>query len=238
MDTLSITKKTALTGSCILAGLLVFSLTAFAQESVSTSSNSAAPRAATSSEETRDRQELRETSLETRQENTATRTEAVEERQADRAERVMERQDLRQVRQVALQAVRQERVLNLSANISNRMEAAIERLYSIIERLEGRIAKIRENGMDTRAAETRLREAAQLLAEAKTALNDIDNQVYMATTSTEPQAKWHTVRETYLEAGRLIRASHQALRDTVALLKTAPRETAAGTVSTSSTITQ
>ena len=165
-----------------------------------------------------------------RQENTEERTEAIQAR-------VSERQDLRNVRQAALESAKQERVLRLAANISNRMEAAISRLYTIIGRFEQRISKLKEVGVNTSVAEAKLREAAQLLAEAQIALQNIDSQVYGATTSTEPQAGWQTVRETYLKAGEQIRASHSALRETLALLKSVMTEGITPVTTDSSTTT-
>ena len=135
-----------------------------------------------------------------------------------------QRQELREEKKAALREIIQQRIINLSANMSNRMEAAIERFYNIIGRLETRIEKLKQSGVDTASAAAKLREASQLLAEAKTKLNNIDGLVYSATTSTQPKSDWKVVRETYQEAGRLIRASHQALRETVALLKTAVSE--------------
>lgn len=131
------------------------------------------------------------------------------------------RQELRTERQAVLRAELQQRVLNLSANISNRMEAAISRIFNIIDRLEIRITKLREAGINTTASESKLREASQLLAEARQTLSSIDESVYDATTSTEPQNRWQEVRQIYQTAGSQIRQSHQALRDCVALLKTA-----------------
>jgi hypothetical protein len=164
------------------------------------------------------RQEERGVNTQVRQE---VRAAAVEERQANQQDKVTERQDLREVRQIALQQIRQERVINLSANISNRMEAAMERMYNIIVRLEQRVLKLKQAGVRTSDAEIKIRESSQLLAEAKVKLNNIDAEVFAATTSNEPQAKWHSVREIYLEVGRLIRASHQALREAISLLKVA-----------------
>lgn len=134
------------------------------------------------------------------------------------------RQELKEEKKSALREIIQQRIINLSANISNRMEAVIERFYNIIERLETRIEKLKQTDVNTASAAAKLREAAQLIAEAKTKLNNIDNLVYSATTSTQPESDWKVVRETYQEAGRLIRASHQALRETVALLKTSVSE--------------
>lgn len=142
-----------------------------------------------------------------------------EERQAALEERVETRQAVRADRQAALSEIRQQRILNLSANISNRMDAAVARLFSVIERLETRIVKMQQTGFDTTAAETKLREAAEQVASARALLSNIDTLVYNATTSEQPLTNWQEVRTTYQEVARLIRASHQSLRETIALLK-------------------
>jgi hypothetical protein len=186
----------------LLLTLLAASHVALAQEATTSTSTSPTrePRALLQAEE--------------RQASTTERREAIAENQA-------ERQAVRSEKQAALSAERQQRVLNLSANLSNRLEAAIARLYSITERFEARISKLKAAGVDTAAAEVELRAAAEHLAKAKTTLSTIDAQVQEATTSTEPQNRWLTVREIYTTAGASIRASHQSLRTTVSLLKTA-----------------
>ncbi len=80
------------------------------------------------------------------------------------------RQDRQKEQQVTLSEIRQQRILNLSANISNRIESAIGRLFNIIDRLESRIEKIKQTGVNTEPAELKLREAAHLLAEARAKL--------------------------------------------------------------------
>lgn len=178
---------------------------------------------------------IRQVSPEERAENREAR---LDERQASTSERILEKQTLRAERQAALQEVRQKRVLNLGANISNRMEAAIARFYDIVARFEQRITKLKAAGVDTAAAETKIREASQALAEARAILSDIDTLVYDATTSTEPQSNWAVVRITYQEAGQRIRASHQALREAISLLKIAvdrPNTPIAISTSTAST---
>lgn len=174
-----------------------------------------------------ERDERRETILE----NQAERAEAIEaraasssERQAAQEERQAERAEVREERRGALAAFRQERVINLAANISNRMDAATERLYNIIGRLETRIEKLRVAGYDTAAAEARLKEASATLAEAKTALSDIDTLVYGATTGDQPQTAWKTVRERYQTVAGLIRTTHSQLRETVALMKVVTKD--------------
>jgi hypothetical protein len=178
--------------------------------------------APTIQERQQERFEDRENALEVRGKARASTT---EQRQETRAENVEQRQTLRLERQTALQDVRQQRVLNLSANISNRMDGAIERIFTIITRVEQRIEKLKAAGADTAAAEVKLRESAQLLAEARTAIANIDNLVYNATTSAEPITAWQNVKGVYKEAGGLIRSSHATLKEVVSLLKASINET-------------
>ena len=160
-------------------------------------------------------------------ENQAKRAEAIETRIASSSERQAVRAESREERRGALATFRQERVINLAANISNRMDAATERLYNIIGRLETRIEKLRVAGYDTAAAEAKLREASATLAKATTAPADIDTLVYNATTGDQPRTAWQTVRDRYKTVAELIRKTHSEMRETVALMKTALSGTAA-----------
>jgi len=164
---------------------------------------------------------LREAALERQESRQEERAELIENQREIQTERVETRQDLRTVRQAALSQVRQERVINLAANISNRMEAAVARLFAIIERLETRIEKQKQAGQDTAETEAKLREAAGYIASARASLVNIDTLVYNAATSERPFGNWQEVRSTYQEAARLIRTSHQTLRETIVLLKSA-----------------
>jgi hypothetical protein len=146
---------------------------------------------------------------------------ATTSRAADMAERRDDRVELRSERRAALTEVRQKRIINLAANLSNRMDASTERLFSIISRLETRIQKLEQNGVVTDAAEDKLREAAQAIAEAKSLLGDIDTLVYSATTSEAPQADWQNLRTHYQTIATKIREAHALLRETIALLKIA-----------------
>jgi hypothetical protein len=179
------------------------------------------------------------TNNETRQEERASTTEGISEMKQEKQE---QRVQLREDKQIALQEGRQKRIINLSANISNRMEAAIARFFDIVARLEQRISKIKETGIDTTESETKLREATASLAVARTKLNNIDSLVIEATTSVTPITKWNRLRETYLDAGKLIRTSQQQLREAISLLKTSPNievttETDISTTTSSSTTT-
>ncbi len=124
-------------------------------------------------------------------------------------------------RRVILEDFRQQRIINLAANISNRLDATVERLFNLIGRLETRIQKLKQQGFGTAEAEVKLREASQSLAEAKSLLDDIDASVYNATTSDRPGDAWQILSERYRDIANLIRRSHASLRETVALLKVA-----------------
>ncbi len=129
-------------------------------------------------------------------------------------------QNLRNERGGSLDEVRQARILNLAANISNRMEAAIARLVNITTRLNTRIEKQTALGVNTTAATNKLLEANSLLTQARSNLSNIDTLVYNATTSPEPRLNWRNVRTVYTETAQLIRRAHLALRETIILLKT------------------
>ncbi len=216
---ISSSKTTIQTSGLILTFFLLSFLVVFAQENTEGSVvDSVETEESTSTRPDREMIQNRQDNIETRQEE---RAEAVEERQEARTGAIEERQATRNERQIALTEIRQQRILNLSANLSNRMESAIERLFNIVDRLEERIAKIKQTGVNTDLAEAKLREAAQLLAEARARLANIDNLVFSATTATEPKSEWQVVRQIYIDCGNIIRRSHQALRDTIALLKSA-----------------
>jgi exonuclease VII small subunit len=158
----------------------------------------------------RDRDRLRDSSV----------AESVEARRAEFENNQEVRQELRTERQEALSEIRQQRIINLAANISNRMDAAVERLFAIIGRLESRIAKLELAGQDTTRARTSLQSASQSLAEARGLLSDIDSAVIAATTSEEPYTAWQELRTRYQSIAERIRNTHSFLRDTLTALKT------------------
>ncbi len=221
-------KKIISIGALILAIFLALHFSADAQEEQNTTDevsattierqNSSDERQQENAERVEARQDERSELREERQDE---RSENIEARQELQAERVETRQNIQAERKGALEAARQERVMNLSANISNRMDAAILRIENIIERFAERIEKISATGVNVDAARNKLNEASRLLEEAKNKISNIDSLVYNATTSNEPRSEWQKVKATYKEAGTLIRASHAALRETLALLKTA-----------------
>lgn len=129
------------------------------------------------------------------------------------------REQLMNSRQMALESFRQERIVNLSANISNRMEAVIDRQFTLITRLESRIEKLAGAGVSVSAATTELRSAASLLSETRALLTNIDGLVFSAATAPQPYTEWQAVKDRYQTVAANIRSVHSSLRTTIALLK-------------------
>ena len=124
-------------------------------------------------------------------------------------------------RKAVLQASAQTRITNLSANLSNRMDAAVNRMQNVIDRLTSRINKLNELGIDTSTALDSLDKAQQEIDQAKTILSTIDDDVANFVGSEDPRANWQKLKLTFTEIRDSIKASHQSLRATVENLKKA-----------------
>jgi hypothetical protein len=127
-------------------------------------------------------------------------------------------------RQVALQARAQERVTNLAANMSNRMEAVLERLQNITNRLESRIIKLNEQGVDTTASAAALVSAQLSLDGARAEISDIDASVYAAVSAADARAEWTTLKAKFSTVRDLLKTAHSELQQSISLLKEASVE--------------
>lgn len=121
--------------------------------------------------------------------------------------------------QQALSMQKQKRILNLAANISNTLEAAIARLDSISERITKRITLMEQNGFEINAAKAKLSEAQTSLATARNLLKSIDAKATTVSSSEKPQEIWIEVRGIFKEAFQNIVTSKQSMHETVLLLK-------------------
>lgn len=157
-------------------------------------------------------QDMREERQAERASNTAARAEAREERLEERQEQVAERR-------AQLTERTQERITNLAANISNRIDAAIERLRNIAGRFESRRDTINDRGIATPEADLALADAIASLESAEATMADIDEAVAAVTGSESPREAWQGVRAQYQEAVTAVRTTRQHLRDAVASLK-------------------
>ncbi len=123
--------------------------------------------------------------------------------------------------QSVLSAATQKRLINLAANISNRLEGLIMRMRQITNRVEQRIETQEAAGYNVDAARASLQNANASLDTASRQLKNIDADVNYAFRSQDPKTEWTKVRSTYIAARDTIRQAHTELRTTVSLLKSA-----------------
>lgn len=121
--------------------------------------------------------------------------------------------------QQALSIQKQKRILNLAANISNTLEAAIARLDSISQRITKRITLMEQSGFEINAAKAKLSEAQTSLTSARNLLKSIDAKATTVSSSEKPQEIWIEVRGIFKEAFQNIVTSKQSMHETVLLLK-------------------
>lgn len=164
--------------------------------------------------------EMRERAEERRQTAEERRLQMQDELEQRRVEAVARGEE----RRAALQERAQERLLNLAANMSNRMEAAIRRIDNVITRLESRIEKLKDTGVNTNEAEDHLATAKRYLTSASATLATIDTDVTQFITSNDPRAAWMRVKSIYESTRNDLRSAHQTLRDTVVSLGRAVAE--------------
>jgi hypothetical protein len=139
---------------------------------------------------------------------------ASEEQQAEMLEK-------RGERSAALQEKTQERITNLTANISDRMAAAIDRIRQIIDRFQGRMDTLAERGVDVSEAQRALTASSAHLDDAEAAITNIDTLVAVVVTSESPREAWAEARATYAGIKTDIKESHASLKLALSLLKTA-----------------
>ena len=124
-------------------------------------------------------------------------------------------------RKNVLEARAQERVTNLAANMSNRMEAIIERLQNIADRLESRLTKMSDSGVDITGSAAALASAQLSLDAAVLEIGDIDASVFAAVSSTNAGSSWTTLKTKFTNIKDLIKTAHSELRSSINLSKEA-----------------
>lgn len=129
-------------------------------------------------------------------------------------------EERREEHRAALLERLQDRIANLRSNVEGRFAAAINRLENISGRLETRIEKLHDMGVDTEAAEAKLNEVEGSLETAGNLLEDIGS-VDEALTSDAPREAFMAMRDEFRAIHGLLRQAHADLRATVALLKEA-----------------
>jgi GTP1/Obg family GTP-binding protein len=134
-----------------------------------------------------------------------------------------------------LQRIAQTRLVNLAANMSNRMDSAVARLQNVTDRLNSRLTKMSSEGIDVTAATAELSLAQTKLDEAKRNLANIDTEVNAFVGSATPRENWQNLKNTYLGTRAAIVAAHQNILATINLAKNstaAPLPTASTTTVT------
>ncbi len=120
---------------------------------------------------------------------------------------------------VSLQTRAQERIIQLAANVSNRFDATIRRFAHISTRLESRITKFEQAGMDTTGAKAALEQSRASLEQAQTLMFNIDATIYNAVTSESPRSAWPSVRTLLQDVHTELLTTQESLRGAIAALK-------------------
>lgn len=121
----------------------------------------------------------------------------------------------------ALTVAAQTRLINLAANVSNRLDAYVRRIANVTDRLESRANKLSESGLDVAPARAKIAEAKSELDKARQSLQNIDTAVNNFVKSENPRTYWQQVKATYMSARDAIKAAHRATVEALLLLKTA-----------------
>ena len=131
-----------------------------------------------------------------------------------------------------LTPVAQTRIINLAANISNRLDTALARLQNIHERMVRRAALLQAAGQDTRSASDALALSRTSLDLAAERLAPIDTLVYTATTAPTPKTAWVEVTQEYIAIANDLRTTKAQLVTTLTQLKNTSPVVSPSTAST------
>jgi hypothetical protein len=104
------------------------------------------------------------------------------------------------------------------------MEAVIERLQNITNRLESRLTKLSNSGVDTTASAAALASAQLSLNAAVTEMTDIDASVYAAVSSANARSGWTTLKTKFITIKNFIKTAHREIQSSISLAKAATLE--------------
>lgn len=143
------------------------------------------------------------------------------------AEKRIQMQEQAAQRKATLETRAQERVTNLSANMSNRMDSVIVRLQNITDRLQSRLTKLNEAGVNTTDSAAALAAAQLSLDGAQAEISDIDVAVYRAVSSEDIHSGWISLKTKFTTIGNSIKTAHSQIRSSISLAKEATLESRA-----------
>jgi signal transduction histidine kinase len=127
-------------------------------------------------------------------------------------------------RQSAIEAKAQKRVTNLAANMSNRMETVLTRLQNIIDRMESRLVKLEETGLNTTASAAALASAQISIDAARGEIADIDASVYSTVSSPNVRDEWTALKIKFETIRDQIKTAHGEIKSSILLVKEAELE--------------
>jgi hypothetical protein len=118
----------------------------------------------------------------------------------------------------------QQRVINLAANISNRMDAMANRQQDILMRLQTRIQKMSQQGYDVSDTTIHINDTLRFLTNARQRLSSIDSDVQTAVTAGNPQFTWPQVVETFNDVKSILESSKRSMLEATGNLELIVRE--------------
>jgi len=107
--------------------------------------------------------------------------------------------------------------------IAVRFEVALKQFENLQMRIESRIAKFKERGVDATTAEAKLDAAAGATATAKTDIRAVRDLVTSAENTDDPKAMRAEIDAAIKEAGASIKAAHAAYIEAARALMSAPK---------------
>jgi len=130
---------------------------------------------------------------------------SVQERIEERGEKLDER--------------RKARIRTYVGRLLKRMDAALLRFEMFSDRINSRIAKFNERGVDTTEAERLLSEAHDDIINARAELQNVQDELEVALESENPKKAFRTARASFVSARDLIKEVHASLVRVIRALK-------------------
>jgi len=136
------------------------------------------------------------------------------QKQEEIRQEIMERIKIKKATRAAqLAEVRKEKIRDFFGLMSRRIEALINRLEKITERIEFRVNKIKEEnqGVDTAKIESDVQEAKDLISTAKVNLEALNSNLEIALGSDNPKEAFTVIREGLKEIKDNLVEAHRIL---------------------------
>ena len=105
----------------------------------------------------------------------------------------------------------QERVINLAANMTNRMEAMVKRMQQINGRIQSRAEQVNDQPEAMERVMKGVSAINSLLNEANRFLASIDSDIHAVATAEAPGKQWQSVRAQYLDIKQKLRKAHNEM---------------------------